>query len=112
VLFRSLGFALADATYAVAAAFLIFSFVGTGSTFLAFAIMAAKRGLTSTRRGAKAFFYLGGLAEGTETIVFFVIVCLQPDWFPSAALIFGSLCVLTAAGRGVAGWRAFSSRKS
>ena len=59
-----LAFALADpATNALAAAVLIYAFVGTGSTFLAFAVIAAKRGLTSTAYPGKGFYYLGGLTE-------------------------------------------------
>jgi phosphatidylglycerophosphate synthase len=91
-------FALADpAANALAAAFLIFSFVGTGSSFLAFAIMAAKRGIATDLRGQKSLYYLGGLTEGTETILVFVLACLWPALFPWLALIFGLLCWLTTA---------------
>jgi len=93
-------FALADpGANALAAAFLIFSFVGTGSSFLAFAIMAAKRGIATDLRGQKSLYYLGGLTEGTETILVFVLACLWPAWFPWIALVFGLLCWLTTATR-------------
>ena len=93
-------FALADpGANALAAAFLIFSFVGTGSSFLAFAIMAAKRGIATDLRGQKSLYYLGGLTEGTETILMFVLACLWPAWFPWIALVFGLLCWLTTATR-------------
>jgi phosphatidylglycerophosphate synthase len=93
-------FALADpAANALAAAFLIFGFVGTGSSFLAFAIMAAKRGMSTELRGQKSLYYLGGLTEGTETILVFVLACLWPALFPWLALIFGLLCWLTTATR-------------
>jgi phosphatidylglycerophosphate synthase len=93
-------FALADpAANAPAAAFLIFSFMGTGSTFLAYAIMAAKRGVSTELRGRKSLYYLGGLTEGTETILAFVLACLWPALFPWIALIFGLLCWLTTATR-------------
>jgi phosphatidylglycerophosphate synthase len=93
-------FALADpATNALPAAFLIFSFIGTGSSFLAYAIMAAKRGVSSELRGRKSLYYLGGLTEGTETIVAFVLACLWPAWFPLIAWVFGALCWLTTATR-------------
>jgi phosphatidylglycerophosphate synthase len=94
-----LGFALARPANATAAAFLIFSFVGTGSSFLAFAAIAAKRSLTTTARGAKSIYYLGGLTEGTETIVAFAVFCLAPASFPAAALTFGILCWITTASR-------------
>ena len=93
-------FALADpGANALAAAFLIFSFVGTGSSFLAFAIMAAKRGIATDLRGQKSLYYLGGLTEGTETILVFVLACLWPAWFPWIALVFGLLCWLTTVTR-------------
>jgi phosphatidylglycerophosphate synthase len=93
-------FALADpAANAPAAAFLIFSFMGTGSSFLAYAIMAAKRGVSTELRARKSLYYIGGLTEGTETIVAFVLACLWPALFPAIALIFGLLCWLTTATR-------------
>jgi len=93
------GFALARPQNALPAAFLIFSFVGTGSSFLAFAILAAKRGLATAVRGRKSFYYLGGLTEGSETIALFVAVCLLPDVFPPLAWIFGALCCITTVSR-------------
>ena len=93
-------FALADpAANGLAAAFLIFSFVGTGSSFLAYAIMAARRGVSTELRGRKSLYYLGGLTEGSETIVAFVLACLWPSLFPWIALIFGLLCWVTTATR-------------
>jgi phosphatidylglycerophosphate synthase len=93
-------FALADpAANALAAAFLIFSFIGTGSSFLAYAVMAAKRGVSTELRGRKSLYYLGGLTEGTETIAALALACLWPALFPWIALIFGLLCWLTTATR-------------
>ena len=94
------GFALADpGRNALAASFLIFSFIGTGSSFLAYAIMVPKRELNSKKYGKKGFFYLGGLTEGFETMVFMVFICLVPDWFVETATVFGILCWLTTFGR-------------
>lgn len=100
-------FAVADpAQNALMAAFLIFAFMGTGASFLAFAIMAAKRGLAAEEPSAKrSFHYLGGLTEGSETIAFLVLACLLPGWFPLLAAIFGGLCWLTTLGRIVVGYR-------
>jgi phosphatidylglycerophosphate synthase len=100
-----LGFALADpAANGLAAAFLIFSFVGTGSSFLAFAVMAAKRGLSTELRGRKSIYYLGGLTEGSETIAAFVLACLLPSHFPLIALVFGLLCWITTVTRIAVAW--------
>ena len=95
-----LGFALASPeNNGLAAAFLIFSFIGTGSSFLAFAAAAEKQGISSNAHGIKAFFYLGGLTEGTETILFFVIICMYPESFPLLAVVLGSICWITVLGR-------------
>ena len=89
-----LGFAIADpAANGLAAAALIFSFVGTGSSFLAFAIMAERRSIANDRLPSKGFYYLGGLAEGTETILFLVLFCLFPAAFPVLAWIFAGICM-------------------
>lgn len=99
------GFALARPEDTVAAAFLLLSFVGTGTSFLAYAVMAAKRNLTTTQRGAKSLYYLGGLTEGTETIAVFVAFCLWPDLFAPLAYVFGAMCWITTASRVLVAWR-------
>ena len=92
-------FAVGRPADALPACFLAFSFVGTGGSFLAFAAIAAKRGLTTTARGRKSIYYLGGLTEGAETIALFVLVCLVPDHFAALAWAFGGLCWVTTACR-------------
>jgi phosphatidylglycerophosphate synthase len=77
------------------ASFLIFSFIGTGSSFLAYSAIAAKHNITNEKYKNKAIYYLGGLTEGTETITFFLFICLKPDKFTEAAWIFGGLCWIT-----------------
>jgi len=92
-------FALGRPEFALAAALLVFSFVGTMASFLAFAIIAAKRNITSEKREVKAIYYLGGLAEGTETILFLAAICLFPDAFGWLAGIFAVMCWLTTLSR-------------
>ena len=105
-----LAFAVADpAANALAAAALLAAFVGTTSTFLAFAVMAAQRGMASTAFPAKGLYYLGGLTEATETLTCFALMCLWPQHFASFAWGFALLCVLTTVTRLWAGWSAFSS---
>lgn len=92
-----LGFALADPVRnSLAAAWLLFSFIATASSFLAFSIMAERRGIPNLRLPDKGFYYLGGLTEGTETIFFFILFCLLPDSFPLLAYIFAGCCLFTA----------------
>lgn len=95
-----LAFAVADpAANALPAAALLASFLLTCASFLAFAALAAKRGIATSGRGRKSFFYSGGLVEGTETILFFVLMVLFPHWFPVLAWICAAACVVTALGR-------------
>lgn len=100
-------FAVGRPEDALPAAFLVFSFVGTGTSFLAFAAVAARRGLTTEARGRKSIYYLGGLTEGAETIALFVLICLAPAWFAPAAWVFGGLCWLTTATRVASAVEAF-----
>jgi phosphatidylglycerophosphate synthase len=93
---------------ALAAAVLLAAFVATGTSFLAFAVMAEKRGLKSTAYPSKSFYYLGGLTEGTETILCFLAMCWWPQHFAVIAIIYAVLCMLTAVTRLVAGWKIFA----
>lgn len=104
-----LAFGVADpAANALAAAVLLAAFVSTTSTFLAFAVIAAQRGLTSTAYPAKGIYYLGGLTEATETLICFTLMCLWPRHFAGFAFVFAGLCVLTTIARLRAGWSVFS----
>lgn len=103
-----LAFAVADpASNALAGAVLLAAFIGTGSSFLAFAALAAKRGLASTAYPDKSFYFLGGLTEGTETLACFAAMCLWPQHFAALAYGFASLCAITTATRLWWGWKAF-----
>lgn len=93
------GFAALDAANCLPAVMLLASFALTGTSFLAFATMAAKRGLETTAHGRKSFFYYTGLAEGTETIVAFVMMCLWSSHFGQIALFFAALCIATVVQR-------------
>ena len=95
-----LGFALADPAFAPWAALLLATFLGTSSSFLARAIMAAQRGETDGQiRGQKSFFYAAGLIEGSETIFAFVLFCLFPHAFPELAGFLSLLCLWTVVAR-------------
>jgi phosphatidylglycerophosphate synthase len=103
-----LGFALADPTQnALSSAVLITAFVGTGSSFLAFATVAARRGMTAADYPDKGIYYLGGLTEGVETIALFVAACIWPEWFPVLAYVFAALCTVTMVLRWRRGWTEF-----
>lgn len=103
-----LAFALREpAANALPAAALLFAFYVNGATFLAFAVMAAKRGLETTQRGVKSLYFTAGLAEGAETIACFAAMMLWPSSFPVLALAFATLTLVTALGRVILAWTTF-----
>jgi phosphatidylglycerophosphate synthase len=100
-----LAFALADPqANALPAAVLLAAFVGTGSSFLAFAVLAERRGLKSEDFPQKGIYYLGGLTEASETLICFALMCLWPQHFALWAYAFALLCSMTIASRIVGGW--------
>lgn len=95
-----LGFALADTeANALAAAWLLFAFMGAEASFLAYAALAEKHHFHTTSHGKKSIFFLGGLVEEVETVVAFVLACIFPNWFPWIAVVFGVLCWMTTGAR-------------
>lgn len=102
-----LGFALHEpALNGLPAAGLLFAFYVNGSAFLAYAILVARHpGIVDTPQ-AKSFHYMWGLAEGAETILFFVVVTLVPLLFPALAALFAIGCLISGAARMVTGYRA------
>ena len=89
----------------LAAALLLAAFVGTASSFLAFALLAERRGLKSSAYPSKGIYYLGGLTEAGETLACFALMCLWPQHFALWAMGFAAMCALTLATRIAAGWR-------
>ena len=101
-----MAFVLADPeANAVAGSFLILTFYINGSSFLAYAIMAEKRGQTTTARGVKSLYFTTGLAEASETIAVFCLFCLFPGAFVPIAFAFGALCLVTTGARILLAWR-------
>ena len=102
------GFGILAPANAVPALVLVATFVLTGVSFLAFAVIAAKRGAQTQAHGRKSFFYSTGLAEGTETIAVFIAMCAFPAWFPMLAYGYAALCALTVVQRSAMAARAFT----
>lgn len=103
-----LAFVILDPTaHGVAGAFLLLSFYVNAGSFLGFSILAERRKMNSTTHGVKSLYFTGGLLEGTETIAFFVVLCLAPGWFAPLAFGFGVLCLVTAVARVGLAWKLF-----
>jgi len=90
------GFILANPEQnAIAGSLLLATFIGTGSSFLAFAIAAEKFDIEKPQFKYKSFYYLNGLTEGTETITLFVAFCIWPQHFALLATLFSIACMIT-----------------
>ncbi len=105
--FIPVGFGFAASENLPYAMVLVATFVLTGISFLAFAAVAAKRGNETVAHGRKAFFYTTGVAEGAETIVAFVAMCILPSAFPLIATGFAILCTVTVVQRSLLAARCF-----
>ncbi len=102
------GFVLAFAVYdpasnALMAAVLLACYIGTGSSFLAFAAAGGDESRHDLPR--KSFYYLQGLAEGTETVIFMVLCLLFPNLFLIFSGVFALMCVLTFSSRIFSGYK-------
>jgi phosphatidylglycerophosphate synthase len=103
-----LAFVIRDpALNGAAGAFLLFSFYVNGATFLGYAVLAAKRGMQTASRGEKSLYFTAGLLEGTETILFMLLIAVWPLVFVPGAWLFGALCLVTAVARMVLAWQTF-----
>ena len=92
-----LGFALANpAQNAVAAAFLMFGFTSAAATLLSYGVIAYRYNAPQQPELKQSPFYLGGFAQGAETLVAFIVLCLIPGWFLQIAIILGCLSFVKA----------------
>ena len=96
-------------SYLLPSATLLFAFILAGISFLAYAVIAEKRGLKTEAQGKKGFYYMAGLMEGTETIIFLSLMCLFPAHYAIMAYIFASLCVVTLLGRTLMAYQNFKT---
>lgn len=91
------GFALANPSdNAIAAGFLLFAFASASCALLAYAVVAYKNNSQERLDLRQSPFYLGGVAQGFETFVALVILCIVPGWFMPIAIILGVLSLVKA----------------
>ncbi len=102
-----LAFGFSDPANLKPAMVLLAAFALTGVSFLALAAVAAEQGLETSAHGAKSFFYSTGFAEGGETILIFLLMCLFPAQFALFAWVFAALCGLTVVQRTLFAWSVF-----
>ncbi|GEA04401.1 cytochrome oxidase [Alteromonas sp. KUL17] len=90
--------------WGIPAMVLLATFIGTGSSFLAFAIAAEKFQIDRPQFANKSFYYMQGLTEGTETILVFLAFCIWPQYFVTLAYVFAAACAVTVITRIVGGF--------
>lgn len=92
------GFALANPDEnAVAACFLLFGFSASASAMLAYGVVSY--GETTKKEQQTLLespFYLGGIAQGFETLFAFVLLCIMPFAFLPIAIALGCWCLIKA----------------
>ncbi|MCF4097592.1 CDP-alcohol phosphatidyltransferase family protein [Maritalea mediterranea] len=93
-------------------ALLLVSFYFNGGTFLGYAILAEKHKLPATNRGSKSLHFSIGLTEGTETIAFFVVICIWPQHFNLLAGLFAAAVFYTAFARMLLAYQEFGGVKT
>lgn len=91
------GVAVAVPDARVACAVLLLTYYVNGTTLLAFAQLAERRGLEPPDERSVRF--VGGLAEGTETIVVHSLLCVLPAHAATIAWVFAAMVAVTAASR-------------
>ena len=92
-----LGFIFANpSSNALAGAILLLSFNFNGASFLGYAILAEKHKHKTDVSGEKSIYFSNGLVGGSETILFFVVICLWSKLFAMLAIIFAILVIATA----------------
>ena len=90
-----ISFIFLDIENAYSISFLLLSFVATQTTFLASAWLVEKNKLLISENQKKSFFYIGGITEGFETILCFILMLLFYEYINYIAYIFGTLCWIT-----------------
>ena len=89
------GFALADPyENAVAASFWLFGFAASVIALLAYGVVSNMTNLKKDIALDGVPFYLGGVAQGVETLVAIVLLCLMPFAFLPVAIALGCWCLM------------------
>ncbi len=89
------GFALArPGENAIPAAFLLFAFASAACAMLAYSVIAYKNDSSKKTDITPSPFYLGGFAQGFETLIALVILCIIPGFFLQIAIILGILSMV------------------
>lgn len=85
---------------------LVSAYYVSGSTFLAVSSLLERRDRTgNTHEDGRSLRFVGGLAEGTETVVTYALICLLHAHAETVVWVFAALVAVTAVQRLVFGVR-------
>lgn len=94
-----LALAIARPDARLAAIALLTAYYLSGTAFLALSSLLERRGKSLPRDDGRSLRFVGGLAEGTETIAVYVAICLFPAHAAVFAWVFAAAVAFTAAQR-------------
>jgi len=97
------GVAVAVPQARVACLVLLFTYYVSGTALLARSSLLERRHDLAARPDQRSLRFVGGLAEGAETIVVYVLFCLFPASAAGIAWVFAGIVAVTAAQRVVGG---------
>ena len=104
------GVAVAVPQARVACLVLLFAYYVSGTALLAQSSLLERRRVIATCPDQRSLRFVGGLAEGAETIVVYVLFCLFPAMAAGIAWVFAGIVAITAAQRVVGGVHALRDR--
>ncbi|CAN5125936.1 CDP-alcohol phosphatidyltransferase family protein [soil metagenome] len=87
--------AIAEPDARVACLALLGTYYLSGTAFLALSSVLERRGQTE-RSDGRSLLFVGGLAEGTETVLAYVAICLFPQHLAVIAWVFAAAVGITA----------------
>ena len=90
-----IAFIFVDIENAYSICFLLLSFVSTQSSFLAAAWLIEKNKIFISTKQGKSFFYIGGITEGFETIMCFLLMLVFNNFIDLISYCYGTLCWIT-----------------
>ena len=93
----AVGVAVPDARIACLA--LLTAYYVSGTAFLALSSLLERRGSPGVATDRRSLRFVGGLAEGTETVIVYVLFCLLPQHAELIAWVFAAAVAITVVQR-------------
>lgn len=93
----AVGVAVPDARIACLA--LLTAYYVSGTAFLALSSLLERRGSPGASADRRSLRFVGGLAEGTETVIVYVLFCLLPQHAELIAWVFAAAVAVTVVQR-------------